>query len=135
MLKNCPDRSPGSAISRKLVKTRRGTVAHKVALTERVLNAIGPVVALSVAEARKQMPQILRSAALGHIYLIGDARNDAPSAVLIGVESLHRLLGARRNSQTLREVWASLPFSGMKVAPLSAGTLPGSGLPSARLPK
>ena len=35
----------------------------------------------------------------------------------------------------LGEVVAALPFSGLALKPLTAGTLPGSGLPNALLPK
>lgn len=119
-----------------LIKGGRGGVRRTVPLPERLLNALGPFVTVSIADARTQMPKMVRSSATGHTYLISNARTaDAPSAVLIGLEELNRVVAETINTRTLGEVLATLPFSGMELKPLTAGTLPGSGLPTALLPK
>ena len=54
------------------------------------------------------------------------------------VEVLRVLHAAQQwaiKGRTLGEVVAALPFSGTKLNPLTAGTLPGPGLPTALLPK
>ena len=105
-------------------------------LPERLMSALGSVVTVSIADARTQMPKMVRSSATGHTYLICNARTtDAPSAVLIGLDELNRVVAEPTNPRTLGEVLATLPFSGMALAPLTAGALPGSGLPTALLPE
>ncbi len=109
---------------------------RKVPLPDRLLKALWPFVTVSIADARTLMPKMVRSSAVGHTYLISNARTaDAPSAVLIGLEELNRVVAEPVNTRTLGEVLASLPFSGMELKPLTAGILPGSGLPAVLLPK
>ena len=120
----------------RLPKGPRDAVRSDGALPERLMNALGPFVTVSIADARTQMPKMVRSSASGHIFLIRNARlSDAPAAVLIGLEELNRVVAEPIKGRTLSDVVAALPFSGMSFKPLTAGTLPGPGLPTALLPK
>jgi hypothetical protein len=119
-----------------LVKRGRVAARREVALPERLRHALGELVTVSIADARTRMPKMIRSSATGHTFLISNARvSDAPSAVLIGLDELNRVLAEPVGTRTLGEVLATLPFSGMELTPPTAATPPGAGLPTARLPK
>lgn len=111
-----------------------GFLPHK-ALSVRLRDALGNLITVNVAEARTQMPKMIRSSAEGHTFLIANARAaDAPAAVLIGLEELDRMVAEPVAARTLGDVLATLPFSGMDLSPPEAGALPGTGLPAALIP-
>jgi len=126
---------PSKATGYFAVKQRHVSVLRNKAVSERLRHALGDLVMVNIAEARTQMPKMIRSSAMGHTFLIGNARAaDAPAAVLIGLEELDRVVAEPVAARTLGDVLATLPFSGMDLSPPQAGALPGAGLPTALIP-
>lgn len=127
--------SPPKAIGHFAVKQRRVSVLRDKSLSERLRHALGDLVMVNIADARTQIPKMIRSSAMGHTFLISNARAaDAPAAVLIGLEELDRVVAEPVAARTLGDVLATLPFSGMDLSPPQAGALPGAGLPRALIP-
>lgn len=126
---------PSKATGHFAVKQRYAAALRNKAVSERLRQALGDLVIVNIADARTQMPKMIRSSAMGHTFLIGNARTaDAPAAVLIGLEELDRVVAEPIAPRTLGEVLATLPFSGMELSPPKAGSLPGAGLPTALIP-
>lgn len=126
---------PSKATGHLAVKQWHVSALRNKAVSERLRHALGELVIVNIADARTQMPKMIRSSAMGHTFLIGNARTaDAPAAVLIGLEELDRVVAEPIATRTLGDVLATLPFSGMELSPPKAGALPGAGLPTALIP-
>ena len=130
---------PGGKASRKTTRKAATNTFGKPRLSDRLLNALGPLFEVNITDGRTQMPKMIRSCVGGKVYLIGNANGaDSPPAVLIGIAELERVVKEVAKpvpSRTFGELRASLPFSGMKLRPLLAEPLVNDGLPVAVLPR
>ena len=129
----------GGKASRKTTRKAATNTFGKPRLSDRLLNALGPLFEVNITDGRTQMPKMIRSCVGGKVYLIGNANGaDSPPAVLIGIAELERVVKEVAKpvpSRTFGELRASLPFSGMKLRPLLAEPLANDGLPVAVLPR
>lgn len=116
-----------------------GNALHKARLSDRLLNALGPMFEVNITNARTQMPKMIKSSVGGKVFVIGNAKSaDSPPAVLIGMAELERVVQEAAKpapSRTLGEILDSLPYSGMDLRSPRVEALPGGGLPTVRIPK
>lgn len=127
--------------SRVRTMPRQSTVAKKSPKAFRSVAArldlghfVVDVKRVSVADARSEMPRLVRAAGSGDVFEIYNAKNlDAPTAVLVGPEVLRQHgVAASRKRRTLRELVDSLPFKRHE-APRLRAALPDDDAPALRL--
>ena len=82
-----------SKVSHKLTHEASTDALLKIGFSERLLNVLGPMFEVNVADARRHLPRMIRSCADGQGFVIGNAKSAAsPRAILIGTAVLERLI-------------------------------------------
>lgn len=120
---------PATAVTAARTGVGKGGALQKMVLGPVVLS----VKRVSVADARSQMPRLVRATLHGDVFEIYNAKNEeAPSAVLVGPEMLRQQIVSPRQRRSLRELVDSLPFKRQGALRLRA-ELPDDVAPSLQL--